>query len=129
MLSTAHARIIRTLTRYQSVHVCLLSHIFCLCFFNGADFARFGRRLVSIEVLHNAPDGSESFHSAFLIEKVVPLRALQLWTPPVFFEGCLLGHGSCGQIFGVGIVDGEFENADVVEQAGDQENLCDVSRA
>lgn len=50
-----------------------------------------------------------------MVEKVVPVRALQLWTAPVFFGGSLLGHGSRGQILGVSIVDGEFENADVVE--------------
>lgn len=105
----------RTLTRYHCVHVSLLSHSFCLCFSNSADFARLGRRLVSIEVLHNAPDGSEGFHSGFLIEKVVPLRALQFWAAPVFFDGSRLGHQSCSQILGVSVVDGEFEDADVVE--------------
>ena len=86
-----------------------------MCSAVSADSFGAVRRFVSIEVLHNTPDGSESFHPTLLVEKVVPLGALQLWTAPVFFGGSLLGHGSRGQILGVSIVDGEFENADVVE--------------
>ena len=64
-----------------------------------------------------------------MIEEVIPFGALQLWTAPVFFSRSQLWHGSCGQVLGVSIVDGEFENADVVEEAGDQEYLCNVSKA
>ena len=86
-----------------------------MCSAVSADSFGAVRRFVSIEVLHNAPDGSEGFHSGFLIEKVVPLRALQFWAAPVFFDGSRLGHQSCSQILGVSVVDGEFEDADVVE--------------
>ena len=95
--------------------LCLLSYGLWLCLTTNANFARSACRFVSTEVLHDTPDGSESFNPALLVEKVVPLRALQLWTAPVFFGGSLLGHGSCGQILGVSVVYGEFENADVVE--------------
>jgi len=95
--------------------LCLLSYGLWLCLSANANFARFACRLVSVEVLHDTPDASKSFDSAFLVEEVVPLCALQLWTAPIFFDGSLLGHGSCGQILGVSIVNGESENADVVE--------------
>lgn len=109
--------------------LCLLSYGLGLCSAVSANFIGAACRFVSIEVLHNTPDGSESFHPTLLIKEIVPLRALQLRTAPVFFGESLLGHGPCGQILGVSIVDGEFENADVVEEAGDQENLCNVSDA
>jgi hypothetical protein len=85
-----------------------------LCFNAGPSNVRLAYRHISTEVLHNTPDAAESFNSAGLIEEVVPLRALQFWTAPVFFGGSRLWHGSCGQVLCVRVVDGEFENADVM---------------
>lgn len=81
----------------------------------SADSTRSARRHISGGVLHDSPNAPKSIHPALLVEKIVPLRALQARTAPIFLSGRRLRQDSCGQVMCISVVDGEFEDADVVE--------------
>jgi hypothetical protein len=74
---------------------------------------------IATHVLHNAPNTLESLHPLRLLEKIEPICAFELGDTPVFFQRGLAWQDASGEIVRVSVVDGEFEDADVVEEAGD----------
>lgn len=77
-----------------------------------------GRRLRLIsftgEVRHNSPSRLERRHPLLQIEEVEPLGALEPRLAPICLGRCWSRRRAGGEVVGVGVVDGELENGDVV---------------
>ena len=81
------------------------------------------RSHIATRILHNAPNTLESLHPLLLIEKIKPFSAFQSRDAPVFFRRSLSRFDASRKVIRVGVVDREFKDADVVEDAGDEEDL------
>ena len=81
------------------------------------------RSHVPTHILHHAPNTLESLHPLLLIEKIKPFSAFQSRDAPVFFRRSLSLFDASSKVVCVSVVDREFTDADVVEDAGYEEDL------